>query len=34
MSLSIRVKFMLLVGVPIVLIGAMMPIVSTVQHRE
>ena len=34
MSLSIRVKFILLVGVPIVLIGAMMPIVSTVQHRE
>jgi hypothetical protein len=34
MSLSIRVKFILLVGVPIVLIGAMMPIVSTVQHHE
>jgi hypothetical protein len=34
MSLSVRVKFILLVSVPIVLIGAMMPIVSTVQHRE
>ena len=34
MSLSIRAKFILLVGVPIVSIGAMMPIVSTVQHRE
>jgi len=34
MALSIRVKFILLVGVPIVLIGAMMPIVATVEYHE